>query len=144
MERSSRILARVGVGRYRLATEKGEKVLHPRDLKPCLDPLSLPGKPPLHYYTDVDGVIEDNATYEVKKILNHRKRKLKGGKEILEWRVKYKGHEQPEWQPASAFMHDITDQWVQYNKDKNIKITLQDNRPDIYELRLVVDTACPK
>ena len=138
------ILARVGVGRYRVATEKGEKVLHTRDLKPCLDPLSLPGKPPLHYYTDVEGVIEDNATYEVEKILKHRKRKLKGGKEILEWRVKYKGHAQPEWQPASAFMHDITDQWVQYNKDRNIKITLQDVRPDIYELRLVVDAACPK
>ena len=57
------ILARVGVGGYRVATENGEKVLHTRDLKPCLDPLSLPGKPPLHYYTDVEGVIEDNALH---------------------------------------------------------------------------------
>ena len=40
------ILQRVGVGRYKVATEKGEKILHTVDLKPCLDPLDqLP--PPL-------------------------------------------------------------------------------------------------
>ena len=126
------------------ATENGEKVLQTRDLKSRLDPLLLPGKPPLHYYTDMEGVIETNTTYNVEKILKHCKCKLKGGKEVLEWRVKYKGHAQPDWQPASAFRHDIMDQWVEYDKDKNMKIKLQDVSPDIDVLQLAVDTACQK
>ena len=38
-KRPAEILPRVGVGRYKVATEKGEKILHTVDLKPCLDPL---------------------------------------------------------------------------------------------------------
>ena len=47
-------------------------------------------------------------------------------------RVRYKGHDQPEWQLASAFMHDITDQWCQYNEAKGSDISLKDLRPDIF------------
>ena len=41
------ILQRVGVGRYKVATEKGEKILHTVDLKPCLDPLDQLPPPPI-------------------------------------------------------------------------------------------------
>ena len=124
------ILQRVGKGRYRVNTEKGERVYHTLDLKPCVEPVDG-GSHPVHWYQDVTGVVED-PTYEVEKILAHREVKDKKDNTHIKWRVKYKGHDKIEWQPASAFMHDITDQWCQFNKAQGLDISLKDVRPDIF------------
>ena len=66
----------------------------------------------------------------MKKILAHREVKDKKGNTHIKWRVKYKGHDKPEWQPASVFMHDITDQWYKYNKAQGLDVSLKDVHPD--------------
>ena len=124
------VLQRVGSGRYKIHTKKGENVFHTMDLKPCLESLDN-GRNSVHWYTDVTGVVE-TPSYQVEKILKHRSwtdRKTK--KKNLEWYVKYRGYDEPEWQPASAFMHDVSDQWAEYNKSEGIDIGLTDIRPDI-------------
>ena len=64
------ILQRVGVDRYKVVTEKGEKILHTVDLKPCPDPLDqLP--PPYHWYTSVEDVMEQDK-YVVESVLNDK------------------------------------------------------------------------
>ena len=62
----------MALGRYKIHTEKGEKVFHTMDLKPCLEPLDG-GSNPSYWYTDVTGVVETQS-YEVEKILKHRPR----------------------------------------------------------------------
>ena len=57
-----------------------------------------------------------------------RKRK----KKYLEWYVKYRGYDEPQWQLASAFMHDVCDPWAEYNKSEGIDIVLKDIPPDIF------------
>ena len=123
-------LQRVGKGRYRVHTEKGERVYHTLDFKPCVEPVDG-GTHPVHLYQNVTGLVED-PTYEVEKMLTHREVKDKKGNTHIKWRVKYKGHNKPEWQPATAFMHDITDHCRQYNKAQGLDIGQKDVRPSIF------------
>ena len=51
--------------------------------------------------------------------------------EYLEGYVKYIGYDEPEWQPVSAFMHDVSDPCTEYNKSEAIDIGLKYIRPDI-------------
>ena len=44
------VLQRVGSGRYKIHTEKGEKYFHAMDLKLCLEPLDR-GSNPVHWYS---------------------------------------------------------------------------------------------
>ena len=108
------------------------------DLKPCLDPLDkLPS--PYHSYTSVEDVVERDKDV-VESVLKD-KMVGTGEKSHGEWYVKYKGDDTPEWQPASAFMLDVTDAWADYNKQHDIDVTLRDIRPDVF-LRLLC--SCPK
>ena len=80
------ILQRVGVGRYKVATEKTEKILHTVDLKPCLDPLDqLP--PCYHWYTSVEDVVEQDK-YVVETLLKN-KMVGTGRNRHREWYVRY-------------------------------------------------------
>ena len=53
----------------------------------------------------------------------------------MHWLVKYQGYDKPELQPASAFMHRITDAWVSYNRKHDLDIAVSDIRPDIWNVR---------
>ena len=99
------ILQRLGRNTYLVATERGELALDSLRLKPYLAPEE--GGPPLQYYTDQECLVESDKCV-IEDILLHRKR--------IEWEVKYRGFPNTEFQPASAFMHDINDLWRAYNK----------------------------
>ena len=72
------VLQRMGADRYKIHTEKGEKVLHTMHLKSCLGPLDGDSNP-VHWYTDVTGVVQ-TPSYEVKKTSKHRSRTDRKGK----------------------------------------------------------------
>ena len=55
-----------------------------------------------------------------------------GNKGHREWYVKYKVMIRPEWQPATAFMHDVRDAWREYNKQHDIDVTLRDVCPAVF------------
>ena len=107
------VLERVGTGRYRVYTHKGEQILESVRLKPYYPPISG-NQPPLHFYTDAEEMVESDR-YIVERILDH-KPKGRGSNRGTKWLVKYKGYEEPEWQDARAFLHDINEDWLSYNK----------------------------
>ena len=107
------VLERVGTGRYRVYTHKGEQILESVRLKPYQAPISG-NQPPLHFYTDAEEMVESDR-YIVEEILDH-KPKGRGKNRGTKWFVKYQGYEEPEWQDARAFLHDINEDWMAYNK----------------------------
>ena len=124
------ILARQGRNQYTVATERGEVVLDSMRIKPYIPPHTEQGEdtqtPPLHYYTDQDFLIETD-TYVLEKVLDHKPKRATS-KQPKQWLVKYKGYPQPEWQPASSFLHDINDDWLAYNAKHGISVDLRDVR----------------
>ena len=118
------ILQRLGRNTYLVATERGELALDSMRLKPYLAPEE--GGPPLHYYTDQEFLVESDK-YVIKDILSHQK-VGRGPRKRIEWEVKYRGFPNTEFQPASAFMHDINDIWRAYNKKHGIDLQLSDIR----------------
>ena len=44
----------------------------------------------------------------------------------LWWYVKYRDYPQPEWQPATSFLHDIQEEWLKYNKRHELELKLSD------------------
>ena len=99
-------------------------------LKLYIPPHTEPGDgehaAPLHYYTDQEFLVETDK-YVVEKVLDHKpKRATSRGKK--KWLVKYKGYPDPEWQPASSFMHDINEDWLAYNAKHRIDVGIKDVR----------------
>ena len=124
---------RVRSGRYRVITEKGvEKMFHTVDMKPYIGP-SERNEPPLQHYTDVEYGV-DSPDWVLEDVLRHAPRERK---KEMHWRVKYQGYDKPEWQPASAFMHKITDAWVEYNHKHDLDIALSDVRSDIWSVQTI-------
>ena len=100
------ILERRGRSQYRVATSRGEVILDGMRLKPYLPPHDLNGKePPLHYYTDSKFLVDSEENI-IEDIVGHTKVR-RGRNRHIQWGVKYKGFPDTEFQPASAFMHDI-------------------------------------
>ena len=107
-----KVLGRVGTKQYLVATEKGEVVLDSMRIKPYIPP-SPDEQAPLHYYTEQEYWVETDQ-YIVEDIRGHKTSGRGKKKEIL-WEVKYRGFPETEWQPASAFMNNVTDVWLKYN-----------------------------
>ena len=121
------ILERRGRSQYRVATSRGEVILYGMRLKPYLPPHDLNGKePPLHYYTDSEFLV-DSEKYIIEVIVGHTK-VGRGKNRHIQWEVKYKGFPDTEFQPASAFMHDINETWTKYNAKHKIDLRLADIR----------------
>ena len=78
-------------------------------LKLYIPPHTEPGDgedaAPLHYYTDQEFLVETEK-YVAEKDLDHKPKRATS-REKKKWLVKYKRYLDPEWQPASSFMHDI-------------------------------------
>ena len=102
------VLERV-TGRYRVYTHKGQQILESVRLKPYYPPISG-NQPPLHFHTDAEEMVESDR-YIVERIPDH-KPKGKGSNRGTKWLVKYKGYEEPGWQDARAFLHDINEDWL--------------------------------
>ena len=64
-------------------------------------------------------------TYVLNKVLDHKPKRATS-KQAKQWLVKYKGYPEPEWQPASSFLHDINDDWLAYNGKHGISVDLRD------------------
>ena len=107
------VLERVGTGRYRVYTHRGEQVLESVGLKPYQAPISG-NQQPLHFFMDAEEMVESDR-YIVEEILDH-KPKGRGKNRGTKWLVKYQRYEQPEWQDARAFPHDNNEDWMPYNK----------------------------
>ena len=90
----SEVLGRVGTGRYRLYTHKGEQILESVRLEPHYPPISG-NQPPLHFYTNAEEMVESDR-YIVEQILDH-KQKGRGSNRGTKWLVKYEEYNEPEW-----------------------------------------------
>ncbi len=42
------------------------------------------------------------------------------------WKVKWKGHTEPTWEPAKSFMGDIQIDWWEYNKTNSVQVDVTD------------------
>ena len=108
----------MGRNQYPVATERVDIVLDSMPLKPFLSTEDVQTQttltPPLHYYTDQEFFAE-TGIYVIEDILDQKEVKS-GRKKYVKWYVKYKGYPQPEWHTSSAFMHDVNEDWVAYNK----------------------------
>ena len=49
-----------------------------------------------------------------------------GASRKLWLRVNYRGYPEPEWQPATSFLHDIPEEWLKYNKRHRLDLKLSD------------------
>ena len=95
-------------------------------MKPYIGPWDR-DSPPLHYYTDVSYAV-DSVEWVVEEILKQAQR---GRKKELHRLVRYQGDDKPEWLPARAFMHRITDEWAAYNRKHDVEIAVSDITPNI-------------
>ena len=121
------ILERRGRSQYRVATSHGEVILDGMRLKPYLPPHDLNVKePPLHYYTDSEFLV-DSEKYIIEDVVGHTK-VGRGKNRHIQWDVKYECFPDTEFQPMSAFMHDINETWTKYNAKRKIDLRLADIR----------------
>ena len=123
------VLERLSVGRLRVAGSYGPQDVESYRLKPY-NPPHTHKQPPLHLYSD-KGTLVDDDKFIIEKVLKHQKFANKGRDKhrrphILEWYVKYKGYDKPEWHDASEFLHDINQDWLQYNIKHKIDVGIQD------------------
>ena len=63
----------------------------------------------------------------VENIFDHKPKRATS-REKKKSPVKYEGYPDPEWQPASSFMHDITEDWLAYNAKHHIDVGIKDVR----------------
>ena len=87
-------------------------------------------QPPLHFFSDKETLVDDDK-FIIEKVFKHQKFANKGKDKhrrphILKWYVKYKGYDKPEWYDASEFLHDINQDWLQYNIKHKIDVGIQD------------------
>ena len=113
------VLRRISPGTYRVNIRGREEIFTSRRLKPYV-PYKDDKKVPLHYYTDMEGLIETDD-YVVERILEDR---VVRGKQQWEFWVFPK----PEWHYAPSFLHNINDTWARYNRRKVIDVSLSDFR----------------
>ena len=83
-------------------------------------------QPLLHYYTHQEFLVETDK-YVVEKVLDHKPKRATSRAE-KKWLVKEEGYPDPEWQPASSFMHDINEDWLAYNAKHRIDADIKDVR----------------
>ena len=99
-------------------------------IKPYIPPITEQGEDTqtlrLHYHTDQDFLTKTD-TYVLENPFDH-KLKRATSKQQKKWLVNYKGYPEPEWQPASSFLHDINDDWPAYNTEHGISVDLRDVR----------------
>ena len=116
------IMERIGnTGRYRVETPHGPEDLHMDSFKTYLAPAT--GKAiPCWYYKPAERLPERD-TDVIEKILKHR---MKNGRH--EWLVRWEGHDAKNntWEPASSFVGQVQQDWVNWNKEKRIQVDLQD------------------
>ena len=82
---TAEVLERVGTGRYRVYTQKGEQIFESVMLKPYQAPMSG-NQPPLHFYTDAEEMAESDR-YIVDEILDY-KPKGRGKNRGTKWNKK--------------------------------------------------------
>ena len=108
------ILHHIEAAKYRVALPHGPENVHVDDMKPYLPRLS--GQYiPFHYYKPKDQLPDRAETWQVEAILGHRMRRGH-----LEWHVKWKTDPKPTWEPASAFLGLVQEDWLRYNRDNNL------------------------
>ena len=111
---------------YLVATPERSPVYSIDCLKPYRQALTG-DKVRLQYHADivtppvVDGLV-------VHEILGHERcpDPRRRGKKRLFRHVHRKGAEQPTWEPASHFVHHVTDKWLQYTLCHNIQVDCSD------------------
>ena len=108
---------------YRVNYNGLESVLPVDRLKPYV-PYRDGAKAPLQFFSERKGLVE-TVGYVVDRILKHEMRGS-GANCKLWWRVKYRGYPEPEWQPATSFLHDIQEDWLKYNKRHRLDLKLSD------------------
>ena len=59
----------------------------------------------------------------------------RGRNKVMKWRVNYKGHAKEQWEPATSFVHHLTDEWVKYNKRHKVNVSFA-------EMKALSLTAC--
>ena len=115
------VLRRISPGTYRVNIRGREEIFTSRRRKPYV-PYKDDKKVPLHYYTDREGLIE-NDDYVVELVLEDRV--VRGNRQ---WRVKFRGLLEPEWHYAGSFLQNINDTWARYNCRKGMDVSLSDLR----------------
>ena len=116
------ILHRYGsTGRYQVALPQGAEDVHMERFKPYLPPIS--GNPIPCLYFKPHPKLPETDDYVVKDIIAHR---FKGGQH--QWRVRWKGYgsEDDTWEPAKSFVGLVQQDWLKWNKEHNINLTLED------------------
>ena len=105
--------------RFKVNTEWGVQVLPSERLKPY-----MPGKGqnpvPLGYYHAPDSPPVDD-TYVVDAILGHKMVTINGQRH-MRWKVKWRNHVNPTWEPASVFLEAVNSEWQQYCVKNKLKM----------------------
>ena len=117
------VLQHLSWSTYRVNYNGLKQVLPVDRLKPDV-PYRDGAKAPLHYFSEREGLVETEH-YIVDTVLKHGMRGS-GTNRKLRWRVKYRGYPEPEWQPATSFLHDIQEEWLRYNKRHRLDLKLSD------------------
>ena len=105
--------------RFKVNTEWGVQILPSERLKPY-----MPGKGmdpvPLGYYHAPDSPPVDD-TYVVEAILGHKLVTINGNRH-MRWKVQWRNHPNPTWEPASVFLEAVNTEWQQYCVKHKLKM----------------------
>ena len=104
------ILGHVVAGKYRVQTHHGIEELHMDQMKPYrlrIDGTALP----FHWYSPDPEKPSSDDRYVVERIIRHR---VVNGR--WEWLVKWKGFDDPQWQPIESFCPEVQSDWLDYLK----------------------------
>lgn len=117
------VLTVVSPARFEVSTPQGVQVLPANRLKLYIPPPKGKAVPFHHFSRERPPPTEEG--WIVEEIQGVRWTG-QGQRRRREWLVKWKGHDQPEWEPASSFLHHINTEWHKFNKKHKIVISVDD------------------
>ena len=117
------VLAQLYESTYRVNYNGLEQVLPVDRPKPYV--LYKDGtREPMLFSSEREGLVE-TEDYVVYTLLKHETRGSGANRKLWLY-VEYCGYAQPEWQPATSFLHDIQQEWLKYNKRHRVDLKLSD------------------
>ena len=113
----------ISASRVVVNTPQGDQTLSTSRLKHYMHPYGAPDSAhPFNYFSKEDVAPPVVQHWVPEKFLATRV--YPNG--VRRWKVKWRGHTRPTWEPARSFMNELNKAWHAFNQKKGLHLTVDD------------------